>query len=54
MSSDVDLRISVGEALVVLYEIIVESEELADEADEVMKDAISTMTELAKDSNKYR
>jgi len=53
-SPDVDLRIAVGEAIVVLFENAVDNEGLEDEAFEVVGEAVVAMKELAKDSHKYR
>lgn len=53
-SPDVDLRIAVGEAIVVLFENAIDNEGLEDEAFEVVAEAIVAMKELAKDSHKYR
>lgn len=49
-----DLRIAVGEAIVVLFENAIDNEGLEDEAFEVVAEAIVAMKELAKDSHKYR
>jgi len=53
-SPDVDLRIAVGEAIVVLFENAIDNEGLEDEAFEVVGEAVVAMKELAKDSHKYR
>ena len=49
-----DLRIAVGEAIVVLFENAVDNDGLEDEAYEVVAEAVVAMKELAKDSHKYR
>ena len=49
-----DLRIAVGEAIVVLFENAIDNEGLEDEAFEVVGEAVVAMKELAKDSHKYR
>ena len=51
-SPDVDLRIAVGEAIVCLFEIACENEDL--ELDNVVDEAVEVMKELSKDSHKYR
>lgn len=53
-SPDVDLRIAVGEAIVVLFENAVDNEGLEDEAFDIVSEAVVAMKELAKDSHKYR
>ena len=53
-SPDVDLRIAAGEAIVILYELCLDNEDLEDAAYEAVESQLEKLKQLATDSHKYR
>lgn len=53
-SPDVDLRIAAGEAIVVLYEVTIDNEDLEDDAFTVVEGVLPKLKQLATDSQKFR